>query len=495
MTNYDIVNPDPAALIESLRAFGYTTSTAVADLIDNSITAIAQNVWVTFYWNGPDSWIRIDDDGLGMSEEGLVAAMRPGSRSPREVRDPKDLGRFGLGLKSASFSQCRLLSVRTRQMGGHFTNRAWDLDVVRRTSEWRLQSTLPEHSDQLMSTADPSANTVVLWERMDRVVDGAPVGERRAHEQFLALQAEVEQHLAMTFHRFMSTKTRALKIWMNGRRIEPWDPFLVNEAATQRLEADPIWYRDSRIPVEPFVLPHHSKMDQATHRRASGPRGWNAHQGFYVYRNKRLLLPGDWLGLPMQKEEHYKLARILIDLPNSMDEAWHIDVKKAVARPPGVLRPDLVRIAKATRDVAAGVYRFRGKRISSGVSGPFSMVWQQRITRDKVHYLINREHPLVVEAKSSVAGNSQALSALLRLVEETVPTALITMTHNENELAQSGAFETAQADVVIVLRQVYEALLKSGLASKEAIQRLGSMEPFGRYPEAIGALAETESQG
>src|SRR5688500_8727162 len=110
MKSYDIVNPDPAALVESLRAFGYTTSTAIADLIDNSIAAGARNVWVNFYWDGPNSWIRIDDDGSGMNEVELIAAMRPGSKSARDERDPKDLGRFGLGLKSASFSQCRLLT-------------------------------------------------------------------------------------------------------------------------------------------------------------------------------------------------------------------------------------------------------------------------------------------------------------------------------------------------------------------------------------------------
>ena len=158
---------------------------------------------------------------------------------------------------------------------------------------------------------------------------------------------------------------------MNRQHVEPWDPFLIDEPATQVLPVDPVSYRGLRIPIQPYVLPHHSKIEKSTHQRASGPRGWNAHQGFYVYRSQRLLLPGDWLGLPLQKEEHYKLARIQVDLPNSMDDAWHIDVKKAVARPPGALRPDLARIAKATREVAAGVYRFRGKQIGRRQQGGY----------------------------------------------------------------------------------------------------------------------------
>ena len=490
MHDYEIVDPDPAALVESLRAFGYTTSTAIADLIDNSITARAKNIWVTFFWDGPASWIRLDDDGTGMSEQQLVSAMRAGSRSPREARDPQDLGRFGLGLKSASFSQCRLLTVRTRAQGD-FAARAWDLDVVEKTKEWRLLSQLRDHTTIVLDQVSSAVRTSVLWELMDRVVDGRPANDRHAHDQFLGLQANVEAHLAMTFHRFMQETRGPLRIWMNGKKVDAWDPFLVAEPATQTLPADPIWYREQQIEVQPYVLPHHSKIDQATHRRASGPRGWNAHQGFYVYRNRRLLLPGDWLGLSLQKEEHYKLARIRIDLPNSMDDSWQIDVKKAVARPPGALKPDLMRIAKATREVAAGVYRFRGKKISRGASGPYALVWQQRVTRDKVHYRINREHPLVGQIYRDAGGSKKSIDALLRLVEETVPTTLITMNQNESESAQAAAFETAPADLVAVLGEVYSALVRSGHSPKQAIERLAAMEPFGRYPDALAGLAES----
>lgn len=486
---YDIVNPDPAALVESLRAFGYTTSTAIADLIDNSITARARNVWVQFFWDGAESWIRIDDDGTGMTERELIAAMRPGSRSPRDEREPQDLGRFGLGLKSASFSQCRLLTVRTRS-NGVVATRAWDLDEVVRTGEWRLQWNLPNATERVLEKVAQQVSTSVLWEQMDRVVDARHVGDARAHEQFLALQADVEHHLAMTFHRFMQRSTKRLRIWMNGQPVDAWDPFLIDESATQVLPVDPVAYRGLRIPIQPYVLPHHSKITKSTHQRASGPRGWNAHQGFYVYRNQRLLLPGDWLGLPFQKEEHYKLARIQVDLPNSMDDAWHIDVKKAVARPPGALRPDLARIAKATREVASGVYRFRGKQIGRRQQSGYALVWQQRVTHDKVHYRINRDHPLVHHVRKSGVGGG-AVDALLRLVEETVPTTLITMSQNESESAQANAFETAPADVVAVLREVYAALVRNGDPPKDAIARLAAMEPFGRYPDAVAGLAES----
>ena len=492
MSDYEIVDPDPAALIESLRAFGYTTATAIADLVDNSITARARNVWVTFYWDGPDSWIRIDDDGTGMTEEELLAAMRPGSRSPKEPRDPKDLGRFGLGLKSASFSQCRLLTVRSRPAEGEFSVRAWDLDMVERSRQWRLQRTPRQSTEAVIAKVSQDANTSVMWEVMDRIVDESRTSERKAQELFLLLQEEVEAHLAMTFHRFMQSRSRSLKLWMNGARIEPWDPFLIGEDATQPLEVDPVWYQEKRILVQPYVLPHHSRISADTHRAASGPRGWNAHQGFYVYRNERLLLPGDWLGLGFQKEEHFKLARIQVDIPNSMDEAWNIDVKKAVARPPGALRPDLVRIAKATRERASAVYRHRGKRIARSVPGEFAMVWRQEATRDKVHYAINRDHPLVRQLLADAGALDKSLKAVLRLIEETVPTALITMNFNEGETRQAEAFEAKPQEVASILREVYRALLRDGLAPKDAVERLVKMEPFDRYPELVAALEETE---
>jgi hypothetical protein len=365
----------------------------------------------------------------------------------------------------------------------------WDLDIVQHSHEWRLQLEPGSRSFEILTKAHADANTSVVWERMDRVVDTRAVDDTHAHRQFLALVEEVQSHLAMTFHRFMSRARLPLHIWINGQPVVPWDPFLVDEPATQTLQVDPVWYGGMKILVQPYVLPHHSKIDASTHRRASGPRGWNAHQGFYIYRNQRLLLPGDWLGLSLQKEEHYKLARIRVDLPNSMDEAWHIDVKKAVARPPGAIRADLQRIAKATREVAAGVYRFRGKQIARKAPGGYALVWQQLRTREKVHYRINREHPLVAELRSPT-GSRGTVDALLRLVEETVPTALITMSQNEDEAAQAAPFEAATKDVVKVMVEVFQALQKSGLSRQESVERLALMEPFGRFPDIIATLVE-----
>ena len=174
LDTFDVVNPDPGALIESLRSFGYSLEASVADIVDNSITAGARNIHIQFSWHGEQSTIAIMDDGCGMTEDKLVNAMRPGSRSPLEERDPADLGRFGLGLKTASFSQCRKLSVGSKAAGHEPGIRIWDLDYVNQCGEWRLKKLDPRGCDSTFSALNTSkSGTIVLWEQIDRLVKGA----------------------------------------------------------------------------------------------------------------------------------------------------------------------------------------------------------------------------------------------------------------------------------------------------------------------------------
>lgn len=316
---YDLVEPGAPAMLESLRAFGYNIQTAIADLIDNSISAEAKNVWLQFYWDGSESYISMLDDGKGMTEAELVNAMRLGSRNPLEEREPNDLGRFGLGLKTASFSQCRRLTVCAKAVHQNSVTRRWDLDYVSKTGEWRLLRSAASGSEERLTALEQmESGTVVLWESMDRVVGGTKTDDAKAHNRFLEMIEDVEKHLAMVFHRFLERKNK-LQIWINQRLIEPWDPFLTNEKVTQWLPEENLYFQENRVVVQPYVLPHHSKVDPQTYEKAAGSNGWNAQQGFYIYRNERMLVAGEWLGLGLQRDEHCKLARIQVDLPNSMD--------------------------------------------------------------------------------------------------------------------------------------------------------------------------------
>lgn len=488
---YDIAAPRADAMIESLRAFGYDLETAIADLIDNSVSAEARNVWVKFCWDGLDSHVLISDDGSGMGEEELFLAMRPGNRSPLEAREPNDLGRFGLGLKTASFSQCRSLTVLSKTRSGEVFARCWDLDYVAETGEWRLLKEPDLAPEELRADLrERASGTTVFWQKLDRVVGDSRSDDEAAHKRFLDGLDRVKHHLAMVFHRFLS-EPGGLKLWLNGREVKPWDPYLTGEVATQILGRERLPLRGNVIDVQPYVLPHHSKVDQEVHKAGAGPRGWNAQQGFYVYRNRRLLVAGDWLGLGFQKEEHFKLARIRVDFPNSMDADWDIDVKKSRARPPGLLRKDLKRIATATRARASEVYRHRGKVVAREAAGSQVFVWLRKVRHGKIFYEINRNHPVVRELLAKTNGKRGEISALLRLVEETIPVPYVVMNNAESPDGHAGPYEgVPSVELADLLSLIIEAFIRQGLALAQVRERIAFLEPFNFYPDVVEAAME-----
>ena len=258
--------------MESLRATGYSLPDAASDLIDNSIAAGARNVWLDFHWAGVDSWASILDDGFGMSESALIDAMRIGSRSPRETREPTDLGRYGLGLKTASISQARSLTVATHiGKGRGIHTRRWDLDHLAITGAWELLNVSVESiaGSKVDRLSLLEHGTLVVWEKLDRLVGDAGIDNTRAHQQFLDTLRAVEEHIAMVFHRLMAER-KAVSIWLNGQVIKPWDPFLAEEVATQRLQSETLGAPESSVMVTPFVLPHHSRLSSEKHRLGGG---------------------------------------------------------------------------------------------------------------------------------------------------------------------------------------------------------------------------------
>jgi hypothetical protein len=492
---FEIVEPRADALIESLRAVGYSLATAIADLIDNSISAGAKTVRLDCHWDGNDSYITLADDGIGMSEKDLITAMRPGSRSPLENREADDLGRFGLGLKTASFSQCRRLTVRSRTHSGRTATRCWDLDYVKETREWRLLHNVAPSTEERMSPfKSQKQGTIVLWECLDRLIGEAETDDQDAHHRFLEMIEEVESHLGMVFNRFM-TGSKPLKIFVNGtresNRVHPWNPFLDSHPATQQLAPETIVYKHCAVSVQSFVLPHHDKLGSELYDRAGGPKGWIAQQGFYVYRNKRLLVAGSWLGFPYTQEEHYKLARIQIDIPGSTDNDWNIDVKKSVARPPAPVRKQLRRIADITRKRAVDIYRHRGKLDARHAAKPHVFAWKTIARGGKTFYAIDREHPLVKSVLDMPKERSDVVRALLRLLEETVPIQTIWLDEVNAPGSHGQPFEQApEKDVLQVLRQVLDALIKGGLSGAESKKHLQAMEAFSDYQHLIASLTE-----
>lgn len=330
--------PYAPTLIESTRAIGYSLEAAVADIIDNSIAANAKNVDIYFF-PIDGAYIAILDNGKGMTEKEIDIAMQYGSKNPTEERDKKDLGRFGLGLKTASLSQCRCLTVISKQ-GDNLEGRQWDIDHVTEVGDWSL-NVLDEEDIQQIPQFDEliknESGTLVVWQKLDRLKSGEINFELSLGRKI----DRVRDHLSLVYHRYLAGESgiTKLKLSINGEKIKGIDPFLT-EKSVQAMDDETLVIQGNKILVRPYILPHISKLTSDEIKMLGGKDGLRKQQGFYVYRNKRLLVWGTWFRM-MRQGDLSKLARIRVDIPNTLDDLWTLDIKKSSALPPAEVRKNL----------------------------------------------------------------------------------------------------------------------------------------------------------
>lgn len=488
--------PKAGAMLEALRGLGYSTATALADVVDNSVSAGAAEVHLRFEWDGTQSRISILDDGRGMTDAELEAAMTLGTINPLDERVPTDLGRFGMGLKTASFSQCRRLTVASRQEGGELVCLCWDLDAIAADPEggWRmLEGPAPSSEQFIEPLTDLSSGTLVLWEQMDRVV--TPGSDL---EHFADLVDKVESSLAMIFHRLIEGPRPDFRLFINDKPVTPWDPFMTGHPA--KAMESPVERRTTPsgiVEVQCHVLPHKDKLSEEEFFKSGGPEGWTSQQGFYVYRNKRLLLAGSWLGLgrgrAWNREESHRLARIRVDIPNTADADWKIDVKKSTARPPIFVRNWLTGLAENTRERARKVFAFRGASAPRLGGSPIEQAWRVENLKSGVRYRIDETHPAVAAVIEACAERKELVKAMLRVVEETVPVQRIWLDTAENKdtprTGFSGEPEMAPEGVMTVLLTLFRDMIgRRGMSSEAAVRALSSTEPFQNYPNLVASL-------
>ena len=464
------ITPSPSALMESLRGLGYSPETAIADLVDNSIAAGCENVWIELDWSGGTPVARILDDGLGMDAAVLAQAMRLGGNGLSIERGNSDLGRFGLGLKTASLSQCRQMSVISRQQASTAAL-ILDVDVVGQKGWFAVvPSALPIHA-LVSKLQELEHGTLVLWDRFDALSELSGL-EKDAF--FLRLQ-DIRAHLGMVFHRFIDGDARRVKISLNGNPVRSWDPFQRAHPTTRPMHVERVRHAGSSFTVRPYVLPHRDRFaNDAEYASAGGPGGWAARQGFYVYRGKRLLVAGSWLGLggarAWAREESSKLARIEIELPTDMDRDWRIDVRKSQARPPGALRGRLTAIARKCREEAREVFAFRGQRAQrTGNAQPADPIWIARHSDTGTAYRINREHPLIAACLAKPSENQSLLHAIFALIERTVPVERIWLDVSEAEGAPAPKLDKEEEAFLVDQLTKLAGTLPSSLSAAERI--------------------------
>jgi histidine kinase/DNA gyrase B/HSP90-like ATPase len=465
------IRPNASALIGSLRGLGYSPETALADLIDNSITAGADLIELDLQWNNGTPVAAILDNGRGMDETTLGKAMVLGGHGPGEHREEGDLGRFGMGLKTASLSQSRRMIVVTKTAQ---TISAVTLDVgIVEARGWVavIPDPLPDHQFIEELRRRPSGTTV-LWDDIDSLSGLAGL----AKEAFFLRLEEIREHLGMVFHRFIAGDATRLSIILNGRPVKPWEPFQVGHPATIEMPAERIRHAGSAFRMKPYVLPHRDRFaNEKEYQAAGGPGGWGSRQGFYVYRGKRLLVAGSWLGLggvrTWTRDEASRLARIQIDLPVGLDRDWRIDVRKSQARPPGKLRARLTAIAARCRDEAREVFAFRGKRTGGGEAPTTAPVWLAARGANGSQYRINRDHPIIVAGRRAANG-PDAFDAVLSVIERTVPVERIWLDVSEAEGAELPSLNAEEVTKLTAHLVELAALLPADLSLAQRVDVL-----------------------
>lgn len=472
----EITKPNPKSTINSYRSFGYNLSTAIADIVDNSISANADEITIAYKWNGQDSFISISDNGVGMNLEELVIAMTPGSKDPEEDRSEKDLGRFGMGLKTASFSQCKRLTCITKRKNYATIKRCWDIDFINNENEWQLLDFVSDNSF-LDTINNQDCGTLVIWEKLDRIVGNAETSNESVKNAFYQEMEIVKKHLSLVFHKFIESKR--IKIYFQNEEIEAYNPFLLNLNPKPEMGLPE---KFDNVEITYFILPHMSEIGKEDYEKTGGSLGWFQQQGFYVYRGDRLLVAGDWMGLE-KKRDYSKLARIAVNFSNSSDFNWNLDIKKSTATPPIEIRKELSRIAKIAIMKSAKIYNWRGQKTTSEIGNSnFEPLWKDEITREGIKkYKINRKHPIIA---TLLKNDNTLMRKALKLLEENVPIELILGNQNEDpafhELEKHS--EIPSDDLLKLAIELYEIYVQQGIPRPLAKEQIMSSTPFNLFP-------------
>lgn len=474
--------PSAPALLESLRSIGYSFDSALADIIDNSLAAGATKVDVEFRPDGR-MCIAVVDDGCGMSAANLVIAMQHGGVGPAVARESGDLGRFGLGLKTASLSQCRKLSVATLH-DGELSGAVWNLSRVEETGAWTLGilesgdlESIP-HLDRIHSQGH---GTVVLWEQFDRAL----AGEANPADALGKLIDKARDHLGLVFHRFLKAEAgqRRIALRVNGLAVEGSDPFLSNQST--ELPSQPLMVEGHQITFTPFILPHRSRLSHRQLAEIDGEDGLRRTQGFYVYRNRRLITSGTWFRL-MRQEELTKLARVRVDIPNALDHLWHLDVKKSTASPPHEVRAGLLQVIEKIGGSSKRVYTHRGWKSK----GHVARIWDRLETQRGVNYRINRDHPAVAAVMRSISDDrARDLNKLIAALEMTIPfDAIYADMASEREVEPDFSRDEIEEDLRVMLEAIVGALAGNPEARERLLAQVLMMEPFSGHADVTKRL-------
>ncbi len=468
--------PSARVLMNSMRSIGYTFESAVADIIDNSITAKATEILLNFPTNPNYCILTICDNGVGMSKATLYEAMKYGS-CVNEERSEDDLGRFGLGLKSASLSQCKKLTVLSK-----FNNKihgyAWDMDSV--DEDWLMDELTDEEINKIYNInqlQEYETGTLVVWENFDLI-------QKSSGNVFSYLNDEMEEvsnYLSLIFHRFLNDSLdKRVSIKVNNYTLEGIDPFLEKHKKTDPRKEIVIPIKDGKnierfVVVKPFVLPYQKDLSTIDKKMMGGVDSYNTKQGFYVYRNKRLIIWGTWFRMK-PNNELAKNARIRVDIPNTLDDIWGIDIKKQTATLPKVVRNQLVRAVEEAMDIAITRQRYRGR--VSNINSDIDYIWDRyEIREKKFNYRINRNSKIFDFLREVNDQDKARFEMILDEIEQNIPYQQIYIDMCDdslNDKIDEERYAEIESKAIILI----DIAIRCGRTREDAINDLFKSEPF-----------------
>ncbi|MEN5087989.1 ATP-binding protein [Sphingobacterium faecium] len=429
--NYEDSIPNPEYLVKSISEQGYTLESALADLIDNSISAKASNIEILTDLEGPRFKLFIADDGDGMTELELIQNMKFPSSLMESSRDRVDLGRFGLGMKTASFSQTRKFTVLSSKNGsGAYNARTWDVDYLKDVGEWRvIVNTNEEITDilnrfnllseqYLNGVKEFEPNTIILWDGLFKFETYL------SHENGLkAIKKEIAEvtsdYLSLVFHRFLESKKNPFSIRINNTVLQPFSPFPSDVADLRPLVPKQALFNGEAVKLEGYVLPVRS-IDESKQTTSIWTTKFNSLldlEGIYIYRADRIILFGGWNGL-IRKSANLQLARLKVDLGNKIDHLIHLNVSKSQIKIPYELRNAFYRYISELKEEAQKEYFNRGiKRITGSNTKSNTTLFQRKATNKGALVEINEEFPLVENLLASISTKDQSnLRMLIRMI-------------------------------------------------------------------------------
>lgn len=483
--------PSANILMNSMRSMGYSFNSAVADIIDNSISAHASRIDILFPKDPSELCVAICDNGCGMDRKELNDAMKYGSDLKGDDRANDDLGRYGLGMKSASLSQCRKMTVMSKK-NGVISACSWDLDLVEEKKDWFMIEYISDeikdlrHNDYLIGW---ESGTVVLWENFDFL-------QKNEGDVYLGLsKAEdaLSRYLELIFHRYLSREdNKRIEIRINNYKLTPLDPFLEKHKKTNVRRKIYIPIMDSNnvertVTAQPFILPFQKDMSKEDKKLVGGMDDYRTKQGFYIYRNERLIIWGTWFG--RHKDELTKHARIKVDIPNTLDDIWALDIKKQTATIPSSIKRQLTKAVDEAMDIAIKVLTYRGTVTNKSSDPIWNRVEDEHA--ESFRYEINRESKIFDLIKNEVDDSTwNSIDMVLEEIEKAIPYQQIYIDKTQNKIEES-VDEKERTEEIRTKAQMLINIAKQVNPSKSAediINDIFGSEPFNKFDDIKDCL-------